>query len=179
MRAQRAPTNWARVVTALQNTAVGGQAIITSVVLSNPGINETIRRTRGRLKVSGQIAGEVHGAFGGIVVNDLAFAAGVGSIPNPIAEANDDGWFLWVPFSSRSITSASGIPEGVVDFDSKAMRRVEEGFTVVFMIAVGADSVAVTSQLGISLLTSLTSLRRASCGNWAGAQGSCVKWRGL
>ncbi len=71
-------------------------------VLSNVGIGETVRRTIGNIwVVSDQAAAdEVQvGAFGCIVVTDLAAAAGAASIPGPFTDANDDGWFVWQGFS--------------------------------------------------------------------------------
>ncbi len=154
-RAQRSPTNWARDVGGEVTTLAGVSAIMTTVVLSNPGINETVRRTRGNLTVHSAAAGRVFGAFGAIVVNDSAIAAGISSIPEAIDNASDDGWFMWETFSLE-IGSVAAINSQRVDFDSKAMRRIVEGFGVAFMIQVDAGSTAAISQLNVSLLTSLT-----------------------
>ncbi len=157
-RGKRQPTNWARAETSEMVTAANAFAIRTTVVLSNPGINETIRRTRGGLFVviGGAGTGTIHGAFGGMVISDQAIAAGGASLPDPIGNANDDGWFVWLPWAIRVSTQAAAVG-AVFQFDSKAMRRIEEGYGVVFMIGNATDSDAsVTSVLGISLLTSLT-----------------------
>ncbi len=117
------------------------KVLLTTLTLSNPGIGETIRRTRGSfLWDSDQaVADEDYmGAFGLIVVSDLAVAAGVASIPGPVTDANDDGWFVWEPMLSTfefasvvGFESSSGL-HGT--FDSKAMRKVEEGFSIAIVV---------------------------------------------
>jgi len=92
-------------------------------------------RTRARLAViTDQTAAteEQNGAFGMIVVTDLAAAAGAASIPGPFTDGGDDGWFL-----HQSITQMNGIsgsaPE-IYDIDSKAMRKVEDGSVIAIMV---------------------------------------------
>jgi len=154
-------TNWAR--TTLVNTVVaaGTKVLVASFVLSNAGINEVVRRTRGRFLFTSDQATLYEGsipAVGMIVVNDLALAAGVASIPGPITDANDDGWFVWESSPGlRGATDGSGATSNTgfsraVEFDSKAMRRVEEGFGIAVVAEVAAVGVELT--MGISLLTS-------------------------
>ena len=149
----RAPTNWARTVnTSFVELAAGTKVLLSLVVLSNPGINETIRRTRGVISVRDDAQTSMIGAFGMVVVNDLAIAAGVASMPGPVTDASDDGWFVWQPFA---------VGEGIAntshdfEFDSKAMRKIEEGFGVAI---IAENAAATVSQIGFgfSMLTSLT-----------------------
>jgi len=160
-RAQRSPTTWARQVSI--GTVVvpaATKVLLTTVVLSNPGINETIRRTRGYVSISGDQTGALEvmtGAFGAVVVSDLAIAAGAASIPGPVTDASDDGWFVWRPFSVRQDTSAVRLgSQEVFDFDSKGMRRIEEGFGVAFMAENASPTFGYEIMLAISILTSLT-----------------------
>ena len=156
-------TNWAR--TTFRNTVVaaGTKVLVASFVLSNAGINEVVRRTRGRFLFTsdqGTIFEGSVAAFGFVVVNDLALAAGVASMPGPITDANDDGWFVWesMPMLQGNTDGSSSASVGVgganygAEFDSKAMRRVEEGFGIAVVAEVA--SVAVELTMGISLLTS-------------------------
>ena len=122
--------------------AAGSKVLLTTVVLSNPGIDETILRTVGNISIqSDQLAaGEQQlGAFGLIVVTDLAIAAGVASIPDPVTDAADDGWFVYVPFAqSFAFASAVGFDskcDRLYSFDSKAKRKFEEGQTIAVVVA--------------------------------------------
>ena len=128
------------------------------VILSNPGIGETVRRTRGWLSInSDQVAApeEQLGAFGIMVVNDLAIAAGAASIPGPVTDASDDGWFVWVPLL-RAGPLATSLESLNVEFDSKAMRRVEEGFGIAFMVENASATDGLKIACGVSLLSSLS-----------------------
>ena len=137
---RRTGTDWGRLVSvAYVVVAAGTKVLVATVSLSNPGIGETVRRTRGRLSIESDQAAAFEdqvGAFGMIVVNDLAIAAGVASIPGPVTDQNDDGWFVWVPFGQSSQLNAAdvGFSSREYEFDSKAMRRVEEGFTVAVVV---------------------------------------------
>ena len=94
----------------------------------------TIIRTRGVLNLSSdQVAATEPylAAFGMAVVSDQALAVGVTAVPTPINEAGSDLWFLY-----ESLTGAFtfGDATGRIDsagtfkeFDSKAMRKVEDG----------------------------------------------------
>ncbi len=157
----RAPTNWARSEAAVYTVvAAGTKVLLATIVLSNPGINETIRRTRGRFSVHSDQAsgGEPQlGALGFIVVNDLAIAAGAASIPGPVTDASDDGWFVWEPFQSFGFNGTVGtLFDRSYMFDSKAMRRVEEGFTIALMVENANGTTGLNIACGTSLLTSLT-----------------------
>ena len=158
-RAPRAVTNWSRLVDATYGTvAAGTKVLFSTVTLSNPGISETVRRTRGVVTVrSDQTGGDEPqlGAMGMIVVNDLAIAAGVASIPGPVTDASDDGWFVWVPFLQSRMTDAARNSEQY-QFDSKAMRRVEEGFTVAIVFENASATFGLQAAAGISILSSLS-----------------------
>jgi len=83
-----------------------------------------------------------------MVVSDLAIAAGAASIPGPVTDSDDDGWFVWVPCMSQfQFVSGVGIDPDAgryFPFDSRAMRRTEEGFGIAVMWETGsADGVQV------------------------------------
>jgi len=69
------------------------------------------------------------GALGFIIVNEQAVAAGGGSIPDPMADANAS-WYVWQGLISEFVfASAVGFNEGAAagsryHIDSKAMRKV-------------------------------------------------------
>ncbi len=94
----------------------------------------TVVRVRGMLSIiSDQVAAaeEPFGAFGMCVVTDQASAAGLASLPSPISEEGSDVWFAY-QFGAAPINTA-GVMASVATsyFDSKAMRKVEDGETIV------------------------------------------------
>ncbi len=158
---QRTSTNWARAVpAALTVVAAGTKVLVGTLVLSNPGINEVVRRTRGVFSTQSDqtsVLESPYGSVGFIVVNDLALAAGVASIPGPVTDANDDGWFVWEAFLplSGSVDQGSVVP-GVwpnTHYDSKAMRKIPEGFGVAIVVE-NASSVGLEFAIAFSILTS-------------------------
>jgi len=156
--ARRQPTTWTRIVTQPVVVAAASKVFLTFLLLNNPGIGETIRRTRGRFYVGADVGilENQLGAWGGMVVTDIAAAAGAASLPGPITEANDDGWFMWEGFTQESISNTGGLPAFVYEFDSKAMRRVEEGSQIVFMVENASATFGLSFSAAISVLTSLS-----------------------
>ncbi len=123
--------------------AVAGntKVLIATFVLSNPNIDETILRTVGLLAVkSDQTTADEEqiGALGFIIVNDLAVAAGVASIPGPITDRGDDGWFVYVPIAQAfNFESGIGVNPNMstqYPFDSKAKRKIQEGSQVAVVV---------------------------------------------
>ena len=158
---RRAPTSWSRTVSIASLVIPPAvKVLITSFALNNPGIGETIRRTRGSFFVhSDQVAAQETqvGAFGMVVVSDLALAAGAASIPGPSTEAADDGWFVWQGFVGRQQGIMFPMNMDRYTFDSKAMRRVEEGFGVAVMFENAAvATVGIQVAIELSMLTSLS-----------------------
>ena len=161
-RSKRSGTDWARIMDIAYTTvAANTKQLIATISLSNPGIGEVVRRTRVQLSISSDqsAAGEDQiGALGFIVVNDLAIAAGAAAIPGPVADANDDGWFVWMPFhgSRLEFGGAGGSGQAFVNIeqDSKAMRRVEEGFTIAVMLENASLTDGISYHHSFSMLTS-------------------------
>jgi len=142
--------------------AAGTKVLFTTFVLDNPGISETVRRTRGRFFFASDQAAameEVSGAWGAVVVTDAAAAAGIASIPGAVTDASDDNWFLWEPFAAvlgndpgAAGNAASTLPG--IDFDSKAMRKVESGFQLAFVVENASATTGLAFSAGLSLLSS-------------------------
>ena len=118
------------------------KVLLATIVLSNADIDETILRVVGGISVkSDQKAGDEFqlGAFGMIRVTNLAVTAGIASIPDPVTDINDDGWFVYVPFAQSNIfldaTGYDSISDRWYAFDSRAKRKIEEGTTVAVVAA--------------------------------------------
>ena len=154
-------TNWGRSVFSLTTVGASTKVLLGVFTLDNPGIGETVRRSRGRIIVmSDQIINtEINtGAFGMIVVTDNAAAVGATAIPGPSTDASDEGWFVWEPIVSLSSAAngAAGVMQvgGLIDYDSKAMRKVEQGFQIAVMAENNGASFVWQIAVGMSLLTS-------------------------
>ncbi len=158
-RSARPGTTWSRVVSSVSIVIpAASKVLVAMLTLDNVGITETVRRTRGRVIAFNDVVGdeEQFGAFGFIVVNDLALAAGAASIPGPVTDASDDGWYVWEPIITKS-SSGSGTTNTVNDvivFDSKAMRRVEEGYSVAVMFENAHATFGMEVAIGLSSLAS-------------------------
>ncbi len=72
--------------------------------------------------------------MGGLVVTDAAVAIGITAIPDPVTEINDD---VWAFISSIPFTASLGSigEQREATFDSRAMRRLEEGQTFAIVMA--------------------------------------------
>ena len=136
------------------------KVLLTSLSLANPGIGETVRRTRGLLYIQSDqsaSAEEQTGAMGFVVVTDLALAAGAASIPGPHTDSSDDGWFVWQPFMQAGLQQPLSAVHGTgYDFDSKAMRRVQEGSGIAVMVENSHATFGLEVLIGFGLLSSLS-----------------------
>ncbi len=141
--------------------AAATKVLFTTFTLDNPGISETIRRTRGRFAFSSDQSAaveEVSGAWGAVVVTDAAAAIGITAIPGAVTDASDDNWFLWEPFAQHlgngvAAGNAAGL-QPMTEFDSKAMRKVETGFQLAFVVENASATTGLVFTAGISLLSS-------------------------
>jgi len=155
-RAPRRGTNWTRfTLPVFTAVPAASKVFIAPLVPSNPGLTETIIRTRGVLSIQsdqGAAREDQIGAFGCVVVSDIAATAGAASIPGPFTEALDDGWWVWEGFANTGLqVDAQGGPLQV-HFDSKAARRVPEGFQGAVMIENAHATFALEFALSMSVL---------------------------
>ncbi len=148
-RARRPGGTWSRGVFEIVTVAASAKALIGIYTPTVAGIGETIRRNVGGINIgSDQLAAseDIIGAFGLTVANDIALAAGAASLPGPVSELDDDGWLVWQGFA-QEVTFATAVGFDSVggrwyNFDSKAMRRVEEGYGLAMMIENKSASIA-------------------------------------
>ena len=147
---QRRKTIWGAHVMS-QHMIAGGD---TAAILSNAGASilamrpYTIVRTRGFLSLStdNHVAEELQEfSFGHCVVSDEAFAIGVTAVPTPDTDMDSDLWYVFEQMAAKNeFSSAAGFdPRGAIQYryDSKAMRKVEDGQTDISVIeSSGASS---------------------------------------
>ena len=76
------------------------------------------------------------GAVGLIIVTDVAFAAGIASIPGPVTDGADDGWFVHVLFAQETLLVATdAIASKWYPFDQKAKRILHGNGEVIAIVA--------------------------------------------
>ncbi len=139
-RGPRRSTLWlaSADVTDKQALAAGVSIFDQSFAFNEPA---TIIRTRGSVwvGVDQQAANEEpFGALGFTIASDAAAAVGIGSLETPITEESSDNWFVWLPWlASIEAGDGTGFTPGYMeryDFDSKAMRKVDDGDTAVVVM---------------------------------------------
>ena len=135
-------------------SAASTKILLGSLVLTNPGIDETVLRMAGIMSIQSDqvVASEDQiGAFGMIIVSTDAASAGVASIPGPITDPNAS-WFVYVPFVERfEFDTGSGF---VADFSrnymvaSKARRVLQDNQS----IALVAESTSLSEGVNIKVV---------------------------
>ena len=108
-----------------------------------------------------QIADEFTSAAIGIaVVSEQAVAVGVGSLPTPITDIGSDKWLLWdymsAAFEFQSAVGTNANFEAAKNrIDSKAMRKVNDGESVVLVAEAPAFSSGLTMNTAGRMLIKL------------------------
>ncbi len=82
------------------------------------------------------------------VVSDQALAIGVTAVPNPDADRHSDLWFVFEELMGEFafITGTGFDPVGGImkEYDSRAMRKVEDGEDVSIVVQASAVSAGIT-----------------------------------
>ncbi len=147
----RSPAN-----TGLRTLAAGSAVIEASAVPVIEG--ETIIRTRGFISVKSDQTGAVEngpGALGFCVVSNEAFAAGVGALPTPFTDQDSDIWMVHQYFNwdMESAGATVVVPQlERFEFDSKAMRKMENGSTLAVMIENGSGGAGLSYYIHFAVL---------------------------
>jgi len=134
-------TLWVGVDTVLSTLAASGVALQTQ---SNAALLSlapfTITRFRGYMFLrSDQFAASESygGAWGMAVVTEQAAAIGVTAVPTPITDDFSDSWVAYqkmlnfIHFGDGTGTQIYG---QMVEVDSRAMRKVEDGFAIITVV---------------------------------------------
>ena len=153
---------WANFVTSARVIVnAASKVLLGGFSLSNANIDETVLRVVGTIGIRSDQTGvseDQVGAFGMIQVTDTAAAAGVASIPGPITDGADDGWFVYVPFTRSFIvlSSVGANPDFSfsIPFDSKAKRRSGDGT----QLAIVVENAHATHGLTISVVLRLLAM---------------------
>jgi len=127
-------TLWAPIP--VVESSIGGAALIYTATAAEDALRPyTVIRTHLFISIISDqaIASEVQNvAIGFCVVSDQASAIGVTAVPTPIADLGSDAWylhqFIMNDFTFRDATGAQSAANQWIQVDSKAMRKVEDGF---------------------------------------------------
>ena len=167
-RQQRSPqrkTAWIQGPDSVQVSTLAGNTCVLFASFDTRASNLidspfTIVRTRGLfsvIDVAVDTAFFPFGAFGAVVVGGEAFDAGVASLPCPYSEAFFDRWLVHQYWSTANIIS-TGVSHGRLErftIDSRAMRKVETGDVICFLVENGSNTEAITFQLDFRQLVKL------------------------
>ena len=133
----RRKTQWLGRVFSTDSITLGANTVILDSVLTT--IEKALRpftivRSVGLLSVRSDQQAATESPFGGLgfaIVSDQAITVGVTAVPNPVSDVESDLWFLYQAFATGlSLITAAGFETRAFDhfpFDSRAMRKVEEG----------------------------------------------------
>ncbi len=102
---------------------------------------------------------EAYGAVGFAVVSEQASVAGAASVPGPITNEDSELWFVWQALWAQSyvatIAGFESAPGRVFDFDSKAMRKIEEGDAIVVVFENADDAHGMIIEIKYRMLIKL------------------------
>ena len=138
--------------------AVGPTTKVLLALFAGQNTDVTIRRTEGRLWVQSDQAAVAElqsGAFGAIVVNDVAAALGVTGIQGPATDEESDLWLLHGYIKQTSSLGSLSGPMGVAyDLHSSAMRKLPLGASMALMVENNSASTDFTVSFGMAVLVS-------------------------
>jgi len=123
---------WVAIAATQTTVATASTAVLfTGLTATLLGMRPfTIVRNRGLFHIrSDQIAATEDGSasYGLAVVSDQALAIGVTAVPTPETDKDSDLWLLFVTLATSVAANVVSEMGKFVEFDSKAMRKVEEG----------------------------------------------------
>ena len=152
----RRPTNWGGTVAGSATLIAGSTKVLLASFTPDFVSGETVRRMRGTLFVQGAGVGLYHGAIGAYVANNAAISVGVGSLLDPVTNVADDAWMWYRSFSGDSGAAGAAGADGaqLLEIDSKAMRRIETGFALVFVVTNANASLTFNVALSVRVLGS-------------------------
>ncbi len=91
------------------------------------------------------------GAMGFLVASEKAVALGVTALPDPITQEASDSWFVY-----QQVAASGGPEEGRpfdrYDFNSKAMRKVQDGEDIAVMVTNASSTLGLQFVIKFRLL---------------------------
>ena len=152
---------WGGVIIGVVAIPAASKVLLTTFV-NDTDFQATVRRTRiSALYSSDQTAaGEsTAGALGCAVLENTAITVGIGSLPDPVTDVDEDIWFVFQGLHSRFATTGAGIAEtagSLYEIDSKAMRKVPQGKSVALIVANQSAVAGALIQLTVRIYSTMT-----------------------
>jgi len=161
VRQYRPSGGWAGAI--IQQTAVAANSsVLLATFTPSVALTLTVRRIRVSVLYSSDqnAASESSlGALGAAVMEDTAIAVGAASLPDPVSDVADDYWLMFQGLHTRiSVRGTDGQvePAGfIAEIDSKAMRKLPTGKSLVFIVANSSATAGALIQLTIRVYTTL------------------------
>ena len=163
-RSSRRQTRWlSGPTTAITLAAANTAALILSLTAEELALRPfTIVRTRGLFRTSSDQAAAsetFETSMGMAVVSDEARVVGVTAIPTPEEQRDSDLWFVYESLMGEFLfgdsTGFQDTPQQQVRFDSKAMRKVEDGQDIIVALQNSAISDGTISVVSFRMLIKL------------------------
>ena len=157
----RRDTIWAGFFANVSLGAGSTAAVMTQLAAGGLSLRPfTVIRSRGFVFVgSDQEAAseEQIVTYGHCVVSEQAIAIGVTAIPTPFTDVESDLWWVYETVASRLVVTPAGTgsPGMTQYFDSKAMRKVEDGQDIVSVVETTSGSAGARVLTGVRLLLKL------------------------
>ena len=156
VRAPRPPGNWAGAALTSQAIPANSKVLLVTFSPSADSVGITLRRIRASFFVSSDQSAATespHGAVAMGLFDDVAIAAGVASLPDPITNIDDSLWVMYKAIHARFVFGfAVGFrePAGTVfEVDGKGMRKVREGKSLGLIVANGHTTQGLSIQTNI------------------------------
>ena len=146
-------TLWGDVTSTITVVGAGNAAVLLNV--TGAGLLAlrplTIIRARGVMHLQSDQTAATESqacAVGMAIVSDQSVAIGATAIPSPVTDAGSDAWFMFQEIMASQLSGAIDSRRGeFLQYDSRAMRKMEDGFQLVVMFE--SEAAALTS--GVSL----------------------------
>ncbi len=164
VRGKRRETRWLDAIpTEALLSGASTPAILLTLTAAELALRPfTIIRTRGHWTAQTDqfVASEDYQvALGLAVVSDQAVAIGVTAVPTPYTDMESDLWFVYEQLYGRQVfgtgvgfDASAGVHAG---FDSKAMRKVEDGQDVIVVVESSSVSSGMNVAVGFRMLVKL------------------------
>jgi len=159
----RRETRWLGAIPVLTGLSAASTAVLSHVLTTEEKalLPFTVVRTRGIFHIfSDQLAASEQyvASLGMAVVSDQAVSIGVTAVPTPATDRNSDMFFVYETLmGALRFSTAAGFRDigQLMQFDSKAMRKVEEGQDIAITQETEAISSGANVTVGFRMLVKL------------------------
>ncbi len=139
-------TQWSSIGPVQVTDAAGGATLLTALTAVGLALRPfTVVRTRGVMQLFSDQGAAIEPqwvAYGACVVSEQAQAIGVTAVPTPNTDQESDLFFVHQWIANHSSTSIDAQGARFLEYDSKAMRKVQEGEQLITVSEVVASTIS-------------------------------------